>query len=89
MSIFVSFQTKQKTSIDDRVELRKRLHCKPFKWYLEHVYPQLGVPELLNVGTMRQGIYCLDTLGHLMDGSVGMYIHFVSFDLLIIIDIFL
>lgn len=58
-------------SIDDRIELRKRLHCKPFKWYLENVYPQLAVPEMSNVGTLRQGIYCLDTLGHLIDGSVG------------------
>lgn len=27
---------------------------------------------MLSVGTLRQGIYCLDTLGHLIDGSVGM-----------------
>lgn len=61
-------------SIDDRIELRNRLHCKPFKWYLENVYPQLTVPEMLTVGTLRQGIYCLDTLGHLMDGTVGMLV---------------
>lgn len=58
-------------SIDDRIELRQRLHCKPFKWYLENVYPQLTVPESQSIGTLRQGIYCLDTLGHLMDGTVG------------------
>lgn len=58
-------------SIDDRTELRQRLHCKPFKWYLENVYPQLAVPESQSIGTLRQGIYCLDTLGHLMDGTVG------------------
>ncbi|XP_031623342.1 polypeptide N-acetylgalactosaminyltransferase 2 isoform X2 [Contarinia nasturtii] len=60
-------------NIDDRIELRTRLHCKPFKWYLENVYPQLAVPEMTNVGTIQQGIYCLDTLGHLIDGSVGVY----------------
>lgn len=58
-------------SIDDRNELRQRLQCKPFKWYLENVYPQLVVPETQTIGTLRQGIYCMDTLGHLMDGTVG------------------
>lgn len=28
---------------------------------------------------MRQGTYCLDTLGHLMDGTVGMYLRCFAF----------
>lgn len=67
-------------SIADRLELRDQLQCKPFKWYLEHVYPELVVPETQSIGSLRQGIYCLDTLGHLMDGTVGMLI--ASFNIL-------
>lgn len=29
------------TSIQGRVELRKKLKCKSFKWYLDNVYPEL------------------------------------------------
>lgn len=58
-------------SIDDRLVLKEKLHCKPFKWYLENVYPELVVPETQAKGSIRQGNYCVDTLGHLVDGTVG------------------
>lgn len=32
--------------ISKRLELRKRLGCKSFKWYIENVYPDVQMPEL-------------------------------------------
>ncbi|BES94740.1 polypeptide N-acetylgalactosaminyltransferase [Nesidiocoris tenuis] len=58
-------------NIDDRLELKKRLKCKPFSWYLKNVYPELTVPVTL--GTIQQNYQCVDTLGRLIGGNVGLY----------------
>ena len=62
-------------SIDERLALRDSLQCKPFSWYLSNVYPDLRVPEAedISFGSIRQNNLCLDTLGHLSDGLVGLY----------------
>lgn len=60
--------------ISERLALRSRLHCKPFRWYLQHVYPELHVPRIHSLGeVVRQGSRCLDTMGHLVFGTVGMF----------------
>ncbi|KAF7276161.1 hypothetical protein GWI33_010863, partial [Rhynchophorus ferrugineus] len=60
--------------INDRLEIKRKLQCKPFRWYLDNVYPELIVPSTIpRPGEIRQGVYCLDTLGHVLDGTVGIY----------------
>ncbi|XP_072032182.1 polypeptide N-acetylgalactosaminyltransferase 2-like [Amphiura filiformis] len=62
-------------SIQARNELKEKLHCKPFKWYLENVYPELRIPDKqdLAFGSIQQGTMCMDTLGHVHEGTLGLY----------------
>ncbi|GIY43591.1 hypothetical protein CDAR_270891 [Caerostris darwini] len=62
-------------NIQDRLLLRQKLNCKPFKWFLENVYPELKVPNQDDSphGSISQGILCIDTLGHLTGKNVGLY----------------
>ncbi|KAM6915590.1 polypeptide N-acetylgalactosaminyltransferase 14 isoform 2-T2 [Xenentodon cancila] len=55
--------------IGDRVELRKKLKCKSFKWYLDNVYPELKVPDDSDSqsGVIRQRQNCLES--HRVEGQ--------------------
>jgi len=63
--------------IRERTELRHKLGCKSFKWFLENVYPELKVPadDVLKYGQIKQAgkEICLDTLGHLQGEGLGIF----------------
>lgn len=43
-------------SIENRLNLRKNLHCQTFKWYLENVYPELRYTYLLEPKLATRGL---------------------------------
>ncbi|XP_077897013.1 polypeptide N-acetylgalactosaminyltransferase 11 isoform X3 [Ictidomys tridecemlineatus] len=43
-SLRPDLKTKSYGNISERVELRKRLGCQSFRWYLDHVYPEMQIP---------------------------------------------
>lgn len=42
---------------------------------MKNVYPELQIPHATSskIGELRQGAFCLDTMGHLIDGVVALY----------------
>ncbi|XP_075266180.1 polypeptide N-acetylgalactosaminyltransferase 1-like isoform X2 [Convolutriloba macropyga] len=60
--------------ISDRLALKERLNCKPFKWYLDNIWPgsQFNL-DLSNFGQIRNKLSeCLDTMSR-SDGATAGY----------------
>ncbi|XP_029426358.1 polypeptide N-acetylgalactosaminyltransferase 11 isoform X2 [Nannospalax galili] len=43
-SLRPDLKTKNFGNISERVELRKKLGCQSFKWYLDNIYPEMQIP---------------------------------------------
>ena len=46
--------------VSERVEMRGRMTCKPFRWYLDHVAKRVPRPSLVGAGEIRRGSVCLE-----------------------------
>lgn len=65
--------------ISSRRNLREKLQCKSFRWYLENVYPESQMPlDYYYLGDIRnmEVKLCLDTMGRKSGENLGMtYCH--------------
>ncbi|GAB6033349.1 hypothetical protein CHUAL_013116 [Chamberlinius hualienensis] len=58
-----------------RRQLREKLQCKSFRWYLENVYPESHMPlDYFYLGEIKndESQLCLDTLGRKSNENVGI-----------------
>lgn len=66
--------------VSDRLELRKQLHCKPFSYFVEQIYPELFIPgEAVAYGEIKNEAgkikMCLDSPARKVDlhKPLGVY----------------
>uniref|UniRef100_A0A3P9GY74 Ricin B lectin domain-containing protein n=1 Tax=Oryzias latipes TaxID=8090 RepID=A0A3P9GY74_ORYLA len=55
-------------NLTEQIELRKKLKCKNFKWYLENVYPELDAPLVKAEGLSQHFSYTW--LRHVRQGDL-------------------
>lgn len=62
--------------LTERKNFRNKLKCKNFQWYLDNIYPESQVPRRYkSLGEVKnlETNYCLDTLGHKENDSIGAF----------------
>lgn len=62
--------------------IREKLHCKPFKWFIEEIafdlvekYPPIEPPDFASgaIQSVSHPNLCVDTLNHAIGGTPGLY----------------
>ncbi len=63
--------------ISERLQLREKLKCKSFRWFLDNVNPDLPLPNenLWHGGALRNPAsgQCMDTMGQRDGGKVSLF----------------
>ncbi|EDV26797.1 uncharacterized protein TRIADDRAFT_11844, partial [Trichoplax adhaerens] len=64
-------------NIAERLELKKKLKCKPFKWYLQNIYTDVVLPNESSIakGKLKNPAsnMCLDTMGKTANAYMSIY----------------
>jgi polypeptide N-acetylgalactosaminyltransferase len=66
--------TVEAGDISPRLELKERLKCQSFKWYLTNIYPEAPIPhDFYHVGEIHNvGLnFCIDTMGRKSGEDAG------------------
>jgi len=70
-----SVQRSLAGDVTERLELRKKLKCKPFHWYLQNIYPESLMPiDFYSLGEIRNKDtqQCIDSMGRKAGEKVGL-----------------
>lgn len=62
--------------VSKRVELRNKLNCKGFRWYLNNIFPEsVIIPSFDKIGQIQKfgSKYCLDRLGRSRNRQIGIH----------------